>query len=637
MKDWEKSCVFQGKTGDFILSGPTYPNADLHLGNIYNLVLKDALVRMHAWKNGVKPLFLHGIDAHGLPLLRAVEKKFPHATEQEKYDLCVQLLQKNSQNISQTLRRWAICAHQDFYCTHDQSYVQKELECLKKLVSQGYIEIHTKPVYFCSSCATALSETEVYNKDIRTTGFWVLFPWQDTNLLVYTTSLFSLFDNQAVAFDPREKYFVHDFAGRKFVCKHTRHFNPLREVQLRGSEAVSPLSKKNVPLLESNLHSVGTGLVHLASDHSFFDYDFLKQHGISPMGTWKGKMLMRNGRLVDKKTSQLLALRTLALENHLLFSKVLQSKKPFCCRCKNSVEIQATPQVFFNLQHNNLQQRTLELLSKANASESLLSALRSRKEWCISRQRSWGLHIPTQLCVHCNRVFLTQEKLIDATAQTSCKQCHAPLVDHPYTLDVWFDSGIAAIASGRKYTAILEGYDQNRGWFQSLSLLSVAVTGEIPFEQVVDHGFVVNRGEKVSKSSGQYVTAMQFSQMHPVDPARLYLLTRTRGRDITFDPNDTREYVKAHFHLSFLNKKCSENASGERDTQLENLVAQSIQRGVDDALSNLQPCLLWRNLLDVRRAVNRAAQTKKIGVHTWKTINKWTRTAYGFFLPFSCQ
>ena len=482
-----------GNQDYIVLDGPPYANGNLHIGHALNKILKDIFLR---WNNGyMRP----GWDCHGLPIERAVgeNKSFQEYADFADHWLDIQKEQFQKFGVKAD---WS-----NHYETKSNEMVSHISKCADLLINEGVVRQKFQPVWWSPSEKTVLAESEVEYKDVKhlTGTFLFRHPSHQTGIAVWTTLPWTLCVCEAVAFNRNLEYVIteDDVIYQKDLVPENK--TVLRPFDIEeGIELKHPFLDKTVKLYHSDhvTGEMGTGFVQIAPAHEneqyvedlpFNDF-FASEHGDMDNETIEViKKSAHNGTLLSK-------------------SKITHSF-PCSWRSKEPVYLRWLEQWFFEIS-DQLKNRCFELLDQVyfpnpKDKEKLVSMIESRDDWCISRQRTWGVKI-----------------------------------DDKDILDVWFDSGCVFMNhSGGVADLVIEGKDQFRGWFQSLTLLSVALTDSLPFKTLVSHGFVLDeKGQKMSKSDGNVVCHLEMIEQYGVDTLRYWVASSNYKSDI----NVSKEIMK---------------------------------------------------------------------------------------------
>ena len=608
--------------------GPPYANGDIHMGTALNKMLKDFVVRSLSMRGFDSP-YVPGWDTHGLPIEHKVMKdlgpKAASLSRAEVRELCrVEAMKWVDVQRAQFRRLGVLGDWEDPYLTLDHRYEAGIVDVLADLLEAGYVFRQLKPIHWCTSDQTALAEAELEYRDETSTSVFVNFPmvagvpdaWlaaegskpEEWRAMIWTTTPWTLPANVAVAVHPDLTY-----AGVRYVDPETgevvrtilaadlvakvmerKKVVDFAEVgrckgrELEHAEYRHPFVDRVSPIVLAPYVSVedGTGLVHTAPGHGGEDYQTGRAYQLPVLSP-----VDPSGKFTDEAPDWLVGLHVFAANpkvvarlkesGHLFFEAPLTHSYPHCWRCKKPVIFRATEQWFVGVDRNDLRGRTLEEIKKVRWypewGQSRIEAMVSlRPDWCISRQRSWGVPIPALGCTACNAQLLTAETArhfrdlfrkegADAWFSRPVEEILPPGAECPQCggtsfrkegdiLDVWFESGSshrAVLAGGFELGfpayMYLEGSDQHRGWFQSSILTSVGTTGKAPFESILTHGFVVDdKGQKMSKSLGNVVSAVKATEQHGADVLRLMVAGMDYADDVRISERSIKEASEAY-------------------------------------------------------------------------------------------
>ncbi len=569
---------------EFVLhDGPPFANGPLHIGHALNKILKDITCRFQL-ALGKRINFVPGWDCHGLPIeIKALGPAPERTTEplqirKAAKSLAAAAIAQQKASFSQ----WGIMADWGHaWKTMDLNFELRQLEVFSTMVKKGLIRRRLKPVYWSPSSRTALAEAEVeYREDHKSTAAYVQYPMQfrvddqvsTIGLVVWTTTPWTLPANKAIAVNSNLEYWhikspkhghviiaqtalpqAKDYLGEGYEIIQMIHGSYLATKHYLDPVGMKKKAKKPRPILHADFvsPSLGTGLVHLAPGHGMDDYDLCLKHGITPYtpvddaGCFSNLVLPRrrhealNGKpVLDQGTEAVLELFDSV--GALIKRDVFVHKYPYDWRTKQPLIIRATEQWFADV--GQIQAEALESLKAVNfvpesGKDRLMSFVANRKEWCISRQRAWGVPIPA-LYTSSGRALLTAESVDHIITKVKSRgvaawwsdedtepEWVAPSIRARYpkseyrrgkdTMDVWFDSGtswtqMAEDGNSTPADVYLEGTDQHRGWFQSSLLTYIARhdhQSRAPFRKLVTHGFVLDSaGRKMSKSVGNVIS-----------------------------------------------------------------------------------------------------------------------------------
>jgi len=579
--------------------GPPYANGPIHLGTAYNKILKDFVAKSHRMTGKQVPV-TPGWDCHGLPIERNVSKENPGLSRKELILKCREYAQKWIDIQRDQFKQLGVLmdwAHP--YLTMDYGYEASTLEALGILVGKNYIERKFKTVPWCATCQTSLASAEIEYKERKDPSIYVLFPLKQTvvnqlfpslkdksvNLLIWTTTPWTLPLNRAVTLKPKTPYVVVELDGTYMILAQAlvekvgndlskdlnivEHFtsDQLQDVLVEQLTVEQPLTGLEVPIIFDEHVSLneGTACVHTAPGCGPEDYELAIKKGIeiySPL-TADGKydVGIKPDELEGMSVAdgQWWVLRKLVEQGRLLHKGSIRHPYPHCWRCRTGLIFRATKQWFLNLSNESLQDKTVKALEiikflPKQSANYLRAAIESRLEWCISRQRVCGVPIPALICTHCDVAYLTKD-LVSAIARgvakkgivywqevsveeilgshnAKCPQCKSSdFRKETDILDVWFDAGISHYAVLKKNPTLaypaniyLEGRDQARGWFQSSLLTSMAIEGEPCTKAILTHGYTADEtGEKMSKSLGNVVAPIDIINQFGTDVLRLWV------------------------------------------------------------------------------------------------------------------
>ena len=575
----------------FVLhDGPPYANGDLHIGHTLNKVLKDIIVKYKRLQGYSAP-YVPGWDCHGLPIeLKSIEDS-GQGTPAEIRARCRAYAHKWVERQREQFERLGILGDWEApYLTLNAEFEAETLRALADLQQRGYVRRGDKPVHWCTSCQTALAEAEVEYADHRSSSLYVRFPLADgsASLIIWTTTPWTLPANLAVAVSAEAEYGYYsseygtvimaaDLAGAVFKA---RGLDAPAATRIVKGESLVGLEYRH-PFLDraGQVHSAdfvelstGTGMVHIAPGHGEDDYRLGRAVGLEPYAPVNGKGQFVNvadwldGIHVFKGNKLVLAkLADLGLS---WSASELQHAYPHCWRCQNPIIFRATPQWFVSMQAGDLRQKCLAEIERVNwvpqwGHERIRAMMENRPDWCISRQRVWGVPFAGLACHSCGHewldpgfmrtcadafgrdtsdIWFSPDRRAELLQQApACPQCGGrELKGADDILDVWFDSGISWRAFGALDNRVgehidmyLEGSDQHRGWFQSSLLLSVSLQGRAPYDTVLTHGFVVDgNGYKMSKSRGNVVVPSKIWNDSGAEILRVWCASEDYSMDV---------------------------------------------------------------------------------------------------------
>ena len=587
----------------FILhDGPPYANGEIHTGHAAQKVLKDIVIKSQTL-NGKYAPFVPGWDCHGLPIELNVEKKIGKVGQKvdasEFRAACRQYASSQIDLQKKDFQRLGIIGDWDNpYVTMDYSFEANIIRALGKIISKGHLKRGDKPVHWCVDCKSSLAEAEVEYQDKISTSIDFLFPIaeefvaqifsltsKNKNFVAsWTTTPWTLPGNLALTVNESFTYQLVEIEHKnqkinliiaKDLVKKTMEridkakFKILGTCQgndLVGFKANHPYLDRDSLIISGNhvTTDAGTGIVHTAPGHGLEDYAVCKENGIevlSPVngnGTYKDDVERFAGQFVFKANDNIV--KTLDDEGVLLGDSSYEHSYPHCWRHKSPVMFRATPQWFISMESKNLLKQSLESVNNIRwepdwGESRMTTMLESRPDWCISRQRTWG--VPIALLIHKETGDLhpkSQEIIEKVSELVEIKGIQAwhdvqisDLIEDPESyekitdcLDVWFDSGVthACVLSENEKLQFpadlyLEGSDQHRGWFQSSLLTSIAINEEPPYKAVLTHGFVVDGdGKKMSKSLGNVISPQKIWETMGADVLRTWIASTDYTKEI---------------------------------------------------------------------------------------------------------
>jgi isoleucyl-tRNA synthetase len=627
---WAKSDTYRamvaarkGKPRYVLHDGPPYANGRLHMGHALNKILKDIIVKSRHMA-GYEAPYVPGWDCHGLPIEHKVEQELK---EKKKTGLPAVVIRKLCREYAmkfvdiqrKEFKRLGVFGEwDDPYLTLNPAYESATARILCEFVESGSVIRGKKPIHWCISCKTALAEAEVEYADEKSPSIFVRFPLtdprtaqvlpgadpKDTYAVIWTTTPWTLPDNMAVAVHPDFDYaLVAAGGGRYILAKELlpglakrfgwETYEVLSEapgVALEGLAARHPFYDRPSPLVLGDHVTLeaGTGLVHTAPGHGREDYDVGVRYGLeilSPMDDsgrfldsvefFRGKDVFEANPLVIEKLKEV---------GHLLAQSGISHSYPHCWRCKKPVIFRATTQWFVSMEKNDLRARALAAIENdvawipAWGKERIHNMISGRPDWCISRQRNWGVPIIALLCASCDAAYNDPAWMTDVAAKfashprgcdywfeapmeeivppgLTCPHCGGThWVKEDDILDVWFDSGtsFAAVVEQRpecRFPAdmYLEGSDQHRGWFHSSLLASIGARGVAPYRSVLTHGYVVDGdGRKMSKSVGNVISPQEIIDKHGAEILRIWTSAVDYRDDIRISDEIVSRIVEAY-------------------------------------------------------------------------------------------
>jgi len=649
LKFWDEiklySKLTEGKDGRplFILhDGPPYANGHIHLGTALNKILKDIIVKSK-FMSGFRADYIPGWDCHGLPIEHHVEKemkaKKSSLSKLEIRHRCREYAEGFIHIQREEFKRLGgIGLWEKPYITMDYDYQATIIGEMQKFFERDEVYRKKKPVHWCMSCLTALAEAEIEYEMKKSTSIYVKFPYAGKRddvfdnypdkpiyMLIWTTTPWTLPANLAIAINPTFTYVALDVGGEIYIALKELVEDITKRAGITGYKVLGEVSADKLikltfrhPFIERDSVMVygdyvasdtGTGAVHTAPGHGEEDYETGIAYGLdiySPLNErgefldevefFSGMNVFDSNQHVIKKLQEL---------GRLLHQEEIEHSYPHCWRCKKPVIFRATEQWFISLDKNGLRQKALDEIDRVKwiptwGRDRIFNMLQVRPDWCISRQRTWGIPITIFYCEKCREPFWSKESFQNVVKEvrecgadiwfekdssyflpqgTTCQKCgNTSFVKEEDILDVWFDSGVswAAVCKKRKELTYpvdiyLEGSDQHRGWFHSSLLTSVGNEGHAPYESVLTHGFVVDgTGRKMSKSLGNVIAPEEIIEKYGAEILRLWAAYEDYRDDIKISKDIINRLIETYRRvrntLRFLDANIHEDFNPARDS-----------------------------------------------------------------------
>ena len=642
IKLYEKLTEGRKDNPTFILhDGPPYANGNIHLGTALNKILKDIIIKSKCM-SGYRADYIPGWDCHGLPIEHHIEKetkaKKIALTKLETRHKCREYAAKYIDIQRAQFKRLGVIGDWDHpYITMDFAYQATIIEEIEKFFERNEVYRKKKPVHWCTNCMTALAEAEIEYEMKKSNAIYVKFPYtgeksgafknypdKPVYMLIWTTTPWTLPANLAIAVHPDFTYVAVEtdkeiYIALKDLVEDITKRAGISDYKIIGEvpqETLKTLTFKH-PFLDRQSVVVyadyvaadtGTGAVHIAPGHGEEDYEKGLEYGLdvySPVNErgkfiesvefFKGMNVFDSNAHIIKKLEEL---------GHLLHREEIEHSYPHCWRCKKPVIFRATEQWFISMEAKGLRQKALDEIDRVKwippwGRDRIYNMLQVRPDWCISRQRTWGVPITVFYCEKCREPYWSREsfqKVIDAVRESgsdiwfekeassflpsgaTCSHCgNNTFVKEEDILDVWFDSGVswAAVCKKRKELKFpvdlyLEGSDQHRGWFHSSLLTSVGNEGKAPYFAVLTHGFVVDgSGRKMSKSLGNVIAPEEIIEKLGAEILRLWVTYEDYRDDIKISKDIINRLVETYRRirntLRFLHANINDDFDPARD------------------------------------------------------------------------
>lgn len=626
LKNWEDEKIYEklmeineGKPMFVLHDGPPYANGNIHLGTALNKVLKDFIVR---YKNmsGFKAPFVPGWDTHGLPTELKARKKAgvgssADISEIELRKMCEEFVNEYIDDQRNQFKRLGVIGEWDNpYITLTHDFEAEQIRIFAEMACKGYIYKGLKPVYWCPECKTALAEAEIEYAEDPCHSIYVKFNVKDdlgkfsamgidpskVYFVIWTTTTWTLPGNVAICVGPSFDYAIIKSGDEYYVMAEELYKSAMEAAEITDYEVVATIKGSELELMKTahpfmDRESVvivgdhvtlesGTGCVHTAPGHGVEDYDVCRNYPEIPIIVpvdENGVLTEEAGMFAGLKTED----ANKPIAEHLektgaLFAlKKIIHQYPHCWRCKHPVLFRATDQWFCSV--DDFKADAVKAIDDVEwipgwGKDRITSMVKERKDWCISRQRKWGVPIPIFYCEECGEPLIDKNAMLAVadlfekegsngwfahTAAeilpegTKCSKCGcSSFSKEKDIMDVWFDSGSshAAVLKNRPYLKwpadlYLEGADQYRGWFQSSLLTSVATMGTAPYKAVLTHGWVVDgKGRVMHKSLGNGIDPQEVIDQYGADVLRLWVASSDYHADIRISQDILKQLSEAY-------------------------------------------------------------------------------------------
>ncbi len=592
----------EGHEAYVLHDGPPYANGEIHMGHALNKVLKDTVVRYKNLRGYYTP-YVPGFDTHGLPTeKKAIEKLGIDRSKVSVNDfrnICRDFALGFIKVQTEGFKRLGVLGDwSNPYVTLQPEAEARQIGVFGDMYKKGYIYKGLKPVYWCTDCETALAEAEIEYKDITSHTAYVKFPVIDAKgkfdkenayFVIWTTTPWTLPGNMGIAIGPEFKYAMVKANDEHYIIAEELVKNVMEIAEIANYEVEKVFDAKDLdgilckhPFMERTSRVVlgsddtvavdletGTGAVHIAPGYGKEDYLLGLKTGLDIVVVVDGKGHQTEGAgpfagmYYAKSDKEII--KWLEENGYLLASKDVLHSYPHCWRCKKPVIYRATDQWFASV--DGFRKETLDAVKTVKwmpswGEERITGMIKDRNDWCISRQRTWGVPLPIFYCDNCKKEYVTDESIakiqdifrkkgsnawFDLSEEelmpegAKCEHCGGTkFTKETDIMDVWFDSGSThqsvLVERGMPYPAnmYLEGTDQYRGWFQSSLLTSVATNGIAPYKEVLTHGFVTDaQGRKMSKSLGNGIAPSEIIKKYGTDILRLWVLSSDFRGDVS--------------------------------------------------------------------------------------------------------
>ncbi len=622
LKEWEDMDIYtrvreerKNRPKYILHDGPPYANGDIHMGTALNKVLKDIIVKFKTLQGYDSP-YIPGWDTHGLPIEHQIIKTQKvdreKMTDIEFRQACHDYAMKYVEIQKEQFKRLGVRGDWEKpYLTLSPDFEAEQIRVFGEMAEKGYIYKGQKPVYWCTSCETALAEAEVDYVDKRSPSIYVSFEVKDdkglineessVEVIIWTTTPWTIPANLAIALHPEFNYSLikDNDNDRKYILATELVESVMKEIKVEDYEEIAKYKGENLegmvtkhPLYDRDSVIIlgdhvgldqGTGCVHTAPGHGQEDYEIGKKYDLeilSPLDD-KGVFTSDAGQFegLNYEEGNKAVTKALEKENALLNLDFVTHQYPVCWRCKEPILFRATEQWFASI--DGFREEALEAIENVKWIPSwgkmrIKGMIENRSDWCISRQRVWGVPIPIFYCQGCGKEIINEEtneavsSLFEREGSNawfeksaaeilpqgySCEGCGSQDFDKETDImDVWFDSGSTHRAVCEKREELtspvdlyLEGSDQYRGWFQSSLLTSVATRDRAPYRSVLTNGWVVDgEGRKMSKSMGNVMSPIEIIDQYGADILRLWVSSSDFKEDVRVSDNILKQVTESY-------------------------------------------------------------------------------------------
>ncbi len=628
LKKWEKNKIFdrlrknsKGKEKFILHDGPPYANGHIHMGTALNKILKDIITRFHQM-NGKDSVYVPGWDCHGLPIEWKIEEQYKKK-KKNKDEIPIKDFRQECRefakkwidvHIKEFKRLGVIGDFENYYSTMSYEAEAQIVRELGKFLLDGSLYQGFKPVLWSTVEKTALADAEVEYMDHTSNTIYVAFKVKETNkdflkntsIVIWTTTPWTIPANKALAFNNSIDYSVLEiedleyFKDKKIVVaknlinsiikecdiKNFKELTTFKGSEFKGTICSHPFSEINfkydVPMLDAQFVNLdqGTGVVHCAPSHGPDDFNLCLKNNIPSLYTVDNSGLYTKEIPFFSNThifkADPIVIEKLKEHNKLIKSGTLHHSYPHSWRSKAPLIYRATPQWFISMQKNELRAKAIKAINDTvfypnKGKERLLSMVEGRPDWCVSRQRVWGVPLPIFINKK-TKEPLKDKEVIERIASIYEKQgSDCWFTDDPKIflgekynandyqklndiVEVWFDSGsthsfVLEKRKDLKWPAdmYLEGSDQHRGWFHSSLLESCGTRGKAPFESILSHGFVVDgKGMKMSKSMGNVISPDDILKNYGADILRVWVASSDYAEDLRIDKSILTQHAESY-------------------------------------------------------------------------------------------
>jgi isoleucyl-tRNA synthetase len=642
LKKWDEKSIYhrnleqsENKKQYILHDGPPYANGDIHIGHAVNKILKDFIIKSKIM-SGYHVPFIPGWDCHGLPIELQVEKKYGKAKFRDNPRgfilACREFAEKQIKKQKEDFIRLGIFGTWDKpYTSMDKEIESEIVNSLSKMIKNGHIYYGSKPVHWCIESSSALAEAEVEYKDITSHAVCVNFKVLnkkdislhekldkdfDVYIPIWTTTPWTLPANRAVALSSSIDYSFVKIKDRYLILAKNLIASVMDKSNISNYEILFSIDNEDFSKLELQhpfydfkvpaiiadhvTDENGTGAVHIAPGHGTDDYLAGKKYNleiynpVDDYGRFYESLPIFGGKKIRECNDEIIEL--LKENKSLLFSENYEHSYPHCWRYKTPLIFRATPQWFMSMDNSGLRKSIQKEIPIINwlpswGQDRIFNMIEGRPDWCLSRQRNWGVPLPLFLHKESNELHPDTQTILNKASEIIKDGNIEAWIDYDKkllvkdiesytevkdTLDVWFDSGVTHQSvlknRGIEETAdlYLEGSDQHRGWFQSSLITSHAMYGKSPYKNVLTHGFVVDKdGQKMSKSIGNIISPQKIIKDKGADILRLWVAMTDYSKEMTISDEIIKRVSESYRRIRNTSKFLLSNISDYDGTEVD--------------------------------------------------------------------
>ncbi len=642
LKKWDEKSIYhrnleqsENKKQYILHDGPPYANGDIHIGHAVNKILKDFIIKSKIM-SGYHVPFIPGWDCHGLPIELQVEKKYGKAKFRDNPKgfilACREFAEKQIKKQKEDFIRLGVFGTWDKpYTSMDKEIEAEIVNSLSKMIKNGHIYYGSKPVHWCIESSSALAEAEVEYKDITSHAVCVNFKVLnkkdislhekldkdfDVYIPIWTTTPWTLPANRAIALSSSIDYSFVKIKDRYLILAKNLIASVMDKSNISNYEILFSIDNEDFSKLELQhpfydfkvpaiiadhvTDENGTGAVHIAPGHGTDDYLAGKKYNleiynpVDDYGRFYESLPIFGGKKIRECNDEIIEL--LKENKSLLFSEKYEHSYPHCWRYKTPLIFRATPQWFMSMDNSGLRKSIQKEIPIINwlpswGQDRIFNMIEGRPDWCLSRQRNWGVPLPLFLHKESNELHPDTQTILNKASEIIKNGNIEAWIDYDKkllvkdiesytevkdTLDVWFDSGVTHQSvlknRGIEETAdlYLEGSDQHRGWFQSSLITSHAMYGKSPYKNVLTHGFVVDKdGQKMSKSIGNIISPQKIIKDKGADILRLWVAMTDYSKEMTISDEIIKRVSESYRRIRNTSKFLLSNISDYDGTEID--------------------------------------------------------------------